>query len=120
MSSPSANPALLSDVPAEPAVSWARQVFRRTFSDWRAIAGAVWIVVLAFLAVFAPFLANTHPVLLKMDGKWSSPLLRHLTWSDVTILIMTGVGLFLLRLRGIRSSARFLAFVVVLFLVAFT
>jgi peptide/nickel transport system permease protein len=51
--------------------------------------------VLAFCAVFGPFLANTHPMLLKMDGRWSSPLLRNLHPSDVLLLIATTVAIVL-------------------------
>jgi peptide/nickel transport system permease protein len=108
------------EAPTEEPRSWGAEVFRRTFSDWRAIAGAVWIVILALLAIFAPLLANTHPLLLKMDGKWSSPLLRHLTWADVTLVAMTALGVVLWFWRGLRASSKFLIFVAGLGLVTST
>jgi peptide/nickel transport system permease protein len=43
--------------------------------------------MLVIFAVFAPFLASSHPLLMKQDGRWSSPLLRHLDAADVTLLI---------------------------------
>ncbi|MGN6727513.1 MAG: ABC transporter permease [Tepidisphaeraceae bacterium] len=48
-----------------------------------------WLLLIGFCAVFAPFLANSSPLLLKMDGHWSSPLLQHLQWTDVFLLIAT-------------------------------
>src|SRR5678815_1959957 len=38
---------------------------------------------------------STHPVLMKMDGRWSSPLLRHLTPADALFLIGAAVALLL-------------------------
>ena len=52
-------------------------------------AGLAWLFVLAFLAVFGPFVANTHPIALKTNGSWTSPLLRNLWPSDVLLLIAT-------------------------------
>jgi peptide/nickel transport system permease protein len=40
------------------------------------------------LAVFAPFLANSHPLLLSQGGQISSPLLRYLTPADVILLAL--------------------------------
>src|SRR5215216_5826207 len=62
--------------------SYGRMVFDDTFQNHRARAGIAWIGVLIFMAVFAPFLANSHPILMKMGGRWSSPLLQHLTQTD--------------------------------------
>src|SRR6266566_7094095 len=67
--------------------SYGQLVFRDTFKNSRARTGIVWIATLAFMATFAPFLANSHPLLMKMGGHWSSPLLVHLTQTDVTLLV---------------------------------
>src|SRR5882762_5382869 len=77
--------------------SFGRRVFEDTFKNYRARAGIFWIAVLVFFAVFAPFLANSHPLLMKLDGKWSSPLIRHLTQTDVTLLVafLAAVALFI-------------------------
>src|ERR1043165_4073074 len=88
------------DVPVEQPVrddpdegkSFGRRVFEDTFKNYRARAGILWIAVLVFMAVFAPFLASSHPLLMKMDGKWSSPLLVHLNQTDVTLLVTFVVG----------------------------
>jgi len=82
--------------PAEATPSFARIVLRRTFVSWRARVGAAWIGLMAFAAVFAPFLASSHPLAMKMDGRWSSPLLQHLTPADVILLIAAFTALVLL------------------------
>jgi peptide/nickel transport system permease protein len=67
--------------------SFTRQALADTFRRPGARVGAAWVAVLAFCGVFAPFLANSHPLLLKMDGDWTFPLLRHLTPADVVLLL---------------------------------
>jgi peptide/nickel transport system permease protein len=58
-----------------------------------ALAGLAWVATIAFFAVFAPIIANGHPMLMwnKMpDGSWgefSSPLFRFLRPSDVLLII---------------------------------
>lgn len=79
--------------------SFARQVFVDTFSNWRARIGAIWILTLGFVAVFAPFLASSHPYLMKVDGRWSSPLLEHLTPVDVLLVIVALSAAALLLVR---------------------
>jgi len=68
--------------------SYAVQVLREVFMQWGARLGLVWISVLVLVAVFAPFLANSHPLLLSEQGQLSSPLIRYLTAADVTLLII--------------------------------
>ena len=89
-----------------------RSLFRQAVSDTLANPlarmGLWWLSLLAFLGVFAPFIANTHPILMKMDGHWSSPLLRNLTPSDVLLLIAVfaaAVVVFRRRLSFVRGLA---------------
>lgn len=89
-----------------PARSYARQVLADTFAGWRARLGALWIGVLVLMAVFAPFIANSNPILLKMNGKWSSPLLKSLTPVDVLLLILMLAGAILLTLRRMSWMRR--------------
>ena len=49
--------------------------------------GLAWIGAMVFLAVFAPVIASSHPFLWKVDGEVSSPWLRHLTGTDVVLLL---------------------------------
>src|SRR5256885_11997358 len=81
--------------------SFGRMVFEDTFKNYRARAGVIWIAVLVFFAVFAPFLANSHPILMKMKGRWSSPLLVHLTQTDVTLLVAFAAAIVLTIAWGI-------------------
>jgi len=43
--------------------------------------------LVAVLAVFAPVLANSRPILLKIDNVWTSPLLSGLQWADVLVFV---------------------------------
>lgn len=100
----------------QPPRTFAQQAFIDTFSNWRARLGAFWIVLLAFAAVFAPFLANSHPYLLKVDGRWSSPLLEHLAPVDVILLVgaLTAMALLAMRSAGVRAGAMALVWMVAL------
>jgi peptide/nickel transport system permease protein len=84
---------------AEPqARSWLSQVVSDTVRRRGAMMGMIWISVVAASAIFAPFLANSYPIAVKIGDKWSSPLLRHLDWADVTLLVsfFAGAALFTL------------------------
>lgn len=85
-----------------------RQVLGDTFVRTGARLGAVWIGTLALLAVFAPFIANSHPILMKKDGAWSSPMLAHLLAADVTLLVVFAALIALLFVRRLRPKAKFL------------
>jgi len=50
------------------------------------------------LAVFAPFLATSHPLLVSIDGELQSPVLRFLTPGDVTLLVLFFGGVLILPL----------------------
>ena len=77
------------DTPPRPgSEGYARQVLRETFVQWGARIGLAWVILLVIVAVFAPFLANSHPILLKKDGGISSPLLQYLTAGDVSLLLI--------------------------------
>jgi len=80
--------------------SYAAQVLREVFMQWGARLGLFWIGVLVVMAVFAPFLANSHPLLLSEQGQLSSPLMRYLTAADVALLVIffTAVILYFFRI----------------------
>lgn len=90
--------------------TWLAQVMVDTFSRLAAKLGLAWIGVVAFCAVFAPLLANSYPLLLKMDGKWSSPMVEHLTPTDATLLVSAGVGVALLAMRRVALKRRAVIF----------
>lgn len=76
--------------------SFAQRVAREVFLRRTAQAGLAWIGLLAIVAVFAPFLATSHPLLLSINGELSSPVLRHLTMGDYTLLFAFFAGLVLI------------------------
>jgi peptide/nickel transport system permease protein len=86
--------------------TFSSRVIRQTVARAGARFGLAWIGVVTFCAVFAPLLANSHPLLMQVDGVWSSPLLRHLTWIDTTLMasFAAGIAVWLLRerLSGLR------------------
>lgn len=78
-----------------------QRVISQTLSRTGAKVGATWIGLLTIAAVFAPLMANSHPVLVRTDDHgWVSPLLKHLTPADVTLLIAFFTGVFLALARG--------------------
>ncbi len=95
------------DAPIDPAQgstappSWLGEVWADAAGRTGARLGLAWILFVGFCAIFAPFLANSHPYLIKMDGQVSSPLLRYLTPADALLLILTAAGavLWFTRLR---------------------
>jgi peptide/nickel transport system permease protein len=64
---------------------WA-EVFGYVLQSGRARFGIAWIVLLLAAAFLAPLLANTQPLLVKIEGQWSSPALRYASPSDVALL----------------------------------
>jgi peptide/nickel transport system permease protein len=60
-----------------------------TFSQLGAKLGAIWIGIVILLAVFAPFLANSFPIAMKLkDGTWEYPLFKSLTPMDVILIVL--------------------------------
>ncbi len=86
--------------------SWIASVAFRTVGQVGARVGLVWIGVIAFCAVFSPLLSNSYPLLVKMNDQWSSPLARHMTAVDWTLLFMSAVGLVLLIFRSVPLFKR--------------
>ncbi len=86
--------------------SFLRRVTAATLVRRTAVIGLVWIALLAFLAVFAPFIASTHPILLKEGGRWSSPILARLTDTDVILLALALTLGLLALLRHLAWPAR--------------
>ncbi len=78
---------------------YAKAILKEAFSQISARIGLIWIGVIAFFAVFAPFLANSHPYLLSTEAGISSPLLQHLSPADVIILVLCITVLILIYLK---------------------
>ena len=103
------------DVKAAPS-SLLGQAAAKTLRRTSARFALGWIGLLAMLAVLAPFLANSRPYLIRLDGRWRSPLLATLSWVDLTLLGALIATVVLFARRGSRTGkvATFAAVVVVL------
>ncbi len=95
---------VLDDGPNMPARGMVRRVLGATFTRTGAVGGLIWIVLLVLLAVFAPLLANSHPILMSRDGTVSSPLLSHLTAVDITLLVAFFSALLLAGVRWLMRA----------------
>jgi peptide/nickel transport system permease protein len=84
--------------PAAP-VGYTREVAGRVLRRWAARLGLAWIFVLVLLAVFAPILATSYPVLMKADGHWSSPMIANLSSADVILQVAFWSALVLIPWR---------------------
>ncbi|MGD0462807.1 MAG: ABC transporter permease [Tepidisphaeraceae bacterium] len=80
--------------PAEPvdspSPSYAAQVIGDTVAQWQAKIALAWIAVIAILACLAPIVASSNPILIRIDGHWSSPMLNSLSWIDLVLLVLLG------------------------------
>ena len=105
------------DAPSRPQLTpsrpWLGEVWRHAMGRIPARLGLAWVIVVAFCALFAPLLANSHPIAIKMGGHWSSPLLRWLTPADVILLVVGFVGVpWLFLVRRVSASNRILAMLI--------
>ena len=83
-------------------------VMFRTLGRPGAMLGAVWLVTITLLAVFAPLIASSHPLVMKTaGGVWSSPWLEHLKPMDVALPVLLGVvvALWFWRSAGLARKA---------------
>ncbi|MCX7097649.1 MAG: ABC transporter permease [Methylococcales bacterium] len=66
--------------------SYAARIWRKTLAGVGVKFALAWVALLVFCAVFAPFLANSMPLLMSKGGELSAPVLRYLSVDDVWIL----------------------------------
>ncbi len=71
--------------------------------------GLIWVVMLLLVAIFAPFLANTRPLLARTADGWTSPAWAGLTFVDIalplTLLGLIGLFFFARRWGNLRPLA---------------
>ena len=96
-----------------------RRVLKQTFSGWGARIGLIWVVILTIGAVFAPFLANSMPLLVSLNGEITAPVLRFLNVEDIVVLIAFFV-LIILFLSPLRHSLKTLFLMLIITLVGAT
>lgn len=101
--------------------SYAAQVLREAFTQWGARLGLFWIALLATVAVFAPMLANSHPLFVSEDSIISSPMLRYMTIGDFTMLAIffTVVILLFVRIRFYKKVITLFATGLITTIIAF-
>ncbi len=66
--------------------SYSALVWRRTLAGVGVTLSLAWLALLIFAAVFAPFLANSMPLLMLSQGELSAPVLSYLSVEDVVLL----------------------------------
>ncbi len=93
--------------------AYGARLLRKTFSRWSARLGAAWIVLLALVSVFAPFLANSRPLWVSRSDSGYSPLLQALTVTDIAWL-SAFFGIVLLWSLPLRLGKRLLGLAVVI------
>ncbi|MFV2060990.1 MAG: ABC transporter permease [Gammaproteobacteria bacterium] len=67
---------------------YVQEVVKSALANRGARYGLYWILFLVVVAVFAPFLANSHPILISENGMISSPLVQNLNYIDNGLLII--------------------------------
>ncbi len=97
--------------------SFSRRIWKKTWQDYGAKLGFIWIGILVLMGVFAPFLANSMPLVMRKDGEISFPVLRYLSVEDVVVLAMFFLALAMF-LMPWRAGKRVLVFMVSLTVVA--
>lgn len=79
--------------------SLSTRVLKDTFKKRGAQVGACWLGLLSLVAIFAPLLANSRPLLQRMDGRIESPALQYMSALDLTLLLLFVVASVLVVLR---------------------
>jgi len=89
--------------------SFSARIWRKTLAGVGVKLGFYWVGLLVFCAVFAPFLANSMPLLMSKNGVISAPVLQYLSVEDVWVLLTFCIALAVVRLR-LSSGKRSLLF----------
>jgi len=89
--------------------SFGASIWRKTLAGVGVKFAFAWVGLLVFGAVFAPFIANSAPLLIYKNGVISAPVLQYLSVEDAWVLAMFFIVCLLLRLR-ISTGKRILLF----------
>ncbi|CAD6878349.1 Dipeptide transport system permease protein DppC (TC 3.A.1.5.2) [Methylomonas albis] len=79
--------------------SFSARIWRKTLAGVGVKFGLGWVALLVFCAVFAPFLANSMPLLMSKNGVISAPVLEYLSVEDTWILASFLIALAVYRLN---------------------
>lgn len=75
-------------------VSYGEMVSREFFKNRLNVASLIFIIFLFAIAVFAPFIANAKPFVIRIDGELHFPLFAYLDAVDYSIFLSAIVALF--------------------------
>lgn len=75
-------------------VSYGEMVSREFFRNKLNVLSMIFIIILFSVAVFAPFLANDKPLVIRIDGELSFPLFRSLNAVDYSVFLAAVIGVF--------------------------
>ena len=59
--------------------SYGRRIIRSAFLGWGARLGLAWVIILSFVAAFAPILANSMPLIASKGGEIIFPISQNVT-----------------------------------------
>ncbi|WP_415880139.1 ABC transporter permease [Methylomonas sp. TEB] len=79
--------------------SFSARIWRKTLAGVGVKFGLGWVGLLVFCAVFAPFLANSMPLLMSKGSTISAPVLEYLSVEDAWILASFFIALAVFRLN---------------------
>ncbi len=99
--------------------TFTHRILRLSFAGWGAKIGLAWVALLALLAVFAPFIANSMPLLASENGKITAPVLHFLSIEDIVVLAAFFI-LVTLFLSPLRQSLKTLLLTFVILIVGVT
>jgi peptide/nickel transport system permease protein len=97
--------------------TFSRRIWRKTWQGVGVKLGFAWVALLVFMGVFAPFLANSMPLLMSKGGEISAPVLHYLSIEDVVVLAMFALAV-VLALVSLSAGKRVLLFVLGTFIAA--
>ncbi len=89
------------------------RVFNSTMKKRGAQIGACWLGLLLFVAVFAPLLANSRPLLMSVDGVLSSPAAKYFSAADVALVVIFLLAILLFVWRQFSAGRNLLVLAVV-------
>lgn len=69
-----------------PSETLMQRVLKKAFEGLGIKVGLVWVALLVIAAVFAPFLANSMPLVMSVKGDISFPVIHYLTLEDWVVL----------------------------------
>ena len=102
-----------------PRRSYVAQIISDTFGRSGSRFGFGFLLIIGILAVIAPFIANTHPFVMKtVDGEITFPLFDYLHAVDVILLVCSVVGALLLMMRSLPRTQRWYIFLATLVIVS--